>query len=620
MKKNKILLTLLTSACVGMVAGCGETKYAIKTDVVSDEFGYITGGGNYANGETVTLKVYPNEGCSATHLSFIKEGTETPVEVSFMGDNEYTFVVDNGETGNVGSYTAEFSCLTNSPDEDAMEATRTASFVIVMDENGTTNDTLVPAQEVKIGASIKDVQYVDGIEGRLEWYKNYDSTTKQHTDKWNFENDKLLENITLYGKITATNPKEIVETAVENFKKSTGIQMDMGNVRANVKGYDKLGTANDKVEFYFYEDYDLDGEFFSKFIVINNIYYETSNNIYYKLPLGPDSGFNITDIEEFNMFFEHISVKENASSFSFEKVVDGTTGDSITEELVVGKNDKDEDIKAVCYKYLVKDGSGNDYMTLWISNGYVYKTEMASTGKVNRISYVKELASTEPSTIRDIFVIRLESDDAELNAELDEINSSFEKVLKLRPANGETLASLLETDANVKDLLRRYDYEVHDNLGKITDLSTYAINTNKTLDVKVVAKYEDVAGSLEDFAAGGFKITTETIVFETEVVAKEYIVDEGDNVFDLTSKPDSMNVIIWNAMEALEELSDEYYRFEYDAGIYSFYKDKKDSIPYISIKLDVAGEKIEKLFYYRTDTEGKVITYTSTFDYSYRTA
>ena len=63
MKKNKLLFTLLSSICVFSVGGCLGTgnKYSIKTSVNSDEYGYVTGSGDYANGQKVSLKLYPND-------------------------------------------------------------------------------------------------------------------------------------------------------------------------------------------------------------------------------------------------------------------------------------------------------------------------------------------------------------------------------------------------------------------------------------------------------------------------------------------------------------------------------------------------------------------------------
>ena len=209
MKKNKILFALLASACVGMAAGCGEAKYTITTKVNSKEESYITGGGKYANGKKVSLRVYPTEGCFGTEtdpaqyprLEFTRQG-ETTVTESFELTNLidrsyylYEFILNNdAENGNVGTYNVVCSCATNTA-EDVSEAEATKYNVTykIIDDDYNEIESFV--KEVKAGGVAEDVTSVATREGILKWYKD-----KQGNNEYDFTTP-VTSNLTLYSKL-----------------------------------------------------------------------------------------------------------------------------------------------------------------------------------------------------------------------------------------------------------------------------------------------------------------------------------------------------------------------------------------------------------------------------------
>ena len=622
MKKNKILLALLTSACVGMTAGCGEAKYNVKTESNDAEYGSITGGGSYTNGQNVSVKIYPNDGCylpeTGAALSFVasdeafnrditlSELTEIRDDNGNISYYEYPFKiqlgsVEGGEMRTYGTYKAQFSCRTNTTADVAtsVAAERTVEFKVLDGEGNEMVDVIVPSQTVKFNAKIKETSYIDGIEGKIVWYRDAEFTTK-----YNF-NDGVTDNFTLYGKVENATPKDIVADAIKNFEGSKLIEMTINNDLIQIQNYTKDPTKYKDMDIMVYEK---SAGNVLKFMINDDSYYEISSvtgGDYYKLPFS-GTGFDAFDIAKVNMFFKHMDVNvENDTTFTFEKAK-GEGDVHITETI-------DEQ---VCYKYLVKDSEGNLYMEFFIRNGYVYKTVDAS-GKVNLIKYpTGELGALDPENIRDLFLINLSSNNATLNAALSEINTSWEKVLMVRPAKGETIETLLTTNTNVKDLLRKYDYVVKDADGYEINTNTYFINGNKNLTIFVNGEYAPVEAALEALKVGGFGIKTEVTVFDDETVSKEYNVEAATNVFELAEKPGTMHRVIWDALQTLKGMPTAYYEFDYDSvtGVYSFYKKKDDNVPFITIKLNEG--KISNMNYYEIDTDGDVTTYVSTFTYS----
>jgi hypothetical protein len=616
MKKNKILLAILASACIGTTAGCGgESKYQIKANVTSNEFGYVRGGGKYEAGQKVSLKVYPNEGCTPNGFDFKRVGSEDINDIAASAletvtDDEgktlyykYEFDVNAAaDVGTVGTYTAKFSCLTNTTDDvaNATAAERKVQFMVVGEETDFENNPLIPSQIVKLGNKIaKEINYIDSVEGRIKWYKVYNEETGAFSEPWNFAEDAVLSDITLYGNVETATPLEIVKDAIENFKNNTKMEMIMNDKAATVKSFNKASEG--KMDFNFYQGTVSNPAGNHIFMIHEGDYYSIISGVYYKLDLE-DSGFTIDDIDAYTQFFEHLTFDLSDGAYTVEKV---------GNEDVLAKDTNNNDVSVTgCSKYTLKNNE-SVVMTFWIKNGEIYKTQNAE-GNVNVIIHPEgEIGAVDPSVVKDLYLIKLSSNNTELKGLLNEINSDFQKVLMLKANSGETIEYLFENNTNVKDLLRKYDYTISYSGGTI-DPATHYVDGNRDLVLNVKGEYSDVKDGIEVLKEGGFKITTTGEIFG-DIVSKEYTVADATNILAESTNP-GMNPFIWDVIQTVKTLEDDYYKFSYENDVYSFYEKNGDSIPYITIKLSGSGF-VEEIVYYETNAAGKVTTYTSVIEY-----
>lgn len=631
MKKNKILLTLLASSCIGMVAGCGDDHYKIIAKVSNSEYGYIKGGGNYAVGSKATLKIYPTEGCTPNDMLLLRSGSTDSVSAgvpnAVYGDNGitkyYEFIIDPvtpGAEGNVGAYTASFTCLQQEkPSGDATTAERQVVYKIVK-EDGTFDETSVAKQTVKFGTKLKKVDYVEGYEGKITWYKEYNGATTVFSEDWDF-NNPLEMDLVLFGKVSKPDASDIVSEAITNFTSSTKIKMNIKNYAVTLKDYEK------SMEFTFRDN--SENNQLSSYVIQNNTYYESYNGEYYSMKFE-GSGFTKENILSYSMFFKHIGI--DTKGYSFSRFLDNNNN-HVIEEINVGKDKSNKDVKINCYKYKAVDGENNTIMTFWIKNGYLYKTEDAE-GIVNVINYPEEeITSMTFENVKPMYLVRLTSNDADLNDILSVNNAKFETILKIRPSNGETLEKLLKTEngkliINESEIanLKPYDYEfVQVEDGQIYDLDLKELVASHTnVQVQVNSKYSNVKEALEKLVVGGYRIKTSMLGFDDEVISKYFVVPTDMNILDIddANKPDGMTNVLLSTIETVNLLEDDdlgYHHFKYNSstGVYSFYEQEYANYPYLSIKIDKTEKKILNIVYYEGIDSLDIRTFTSEFDYSY---
>lgn len=616
--KSKVVLALVTTACVGGVAGCGETKYNISTSVENDEYGYITGGGNYAIGDRVTLKIYPNEGCKALSVQFndqeVGEDKRGGRYVSSIYDQtgklshyEHSFVVGL-ENDTIGKYTAYFECSSNTAEDVDRESTNKNLVTFEIWDGNTPIDSLTTTEEVVVGRKVSERPYLDGLEGKITWYtsKNYIAS-----DIYDF-NNPVYDPLTLYGRVMNKSPKSIIEDAVNNFKSASKINMKIGGFEAKIKEYNKL--SDNGIEFTFLEN----GS--DKFIIKGRNYYERFSDGYYDLDMnGNNFDIKYTDIEKFNMFFSHLIDFED-SSYSYEP------GDitSITDDNRVDISVGEETIK--CTKYTIKKDDST-FLELFINKGTLYRViEYIPDGDpiINDITYPEGTGtSIDLSSVSKMHMIKIESNSENLNKELDElkINTHFENKVVVRPSKYENLDTLLNSQqSNLKDVLKRYYYKVKTK-GCASEIDGLKQQTtdNTVICLDVLAEYKDVYSALENLKTGNYRIETSMRDLDDNLISKEFVVNSKENVFEIVNKPDSMNIRMWNSIEFLKTiLLKDFYHFTYVSDEYAFYKEETDSEPFMRLKLDASG-RVSQIVHYEKNALGWITnSYTSTVDYGSR--
>lgn len=629
MKKNKILFALLASACVGMAAGCGEAKYTITTKVNSKEESYITGGGKYANGKKVSLRVYPTEGCFGTEtdpaqyprLEFTRQG-ETTVTESFELTNLidrsyylYEFILNNdAENGNVGTYNVVCSCATNTA-EDVSEAEATKYNVTykIIDDDYNEIESFV--KEVKAGGVAEDVTSVATREGILKWYKD-----KQGNNEYDFTTP-VTSNLTLYSKLE-DSPKAIIEGAIRGFKNTEYLEMTLSDgTSANAINYNKFlnGTEAEKKTMFF--DYKNTAK--KEFIISEGFYYQIEDDGYYKVDLSA-AGFDMSvdKIEKFNKFFKHITELDltvAGHKFSVEK--DGETVKKF--DVVIGKDELDADIVVSCAKYMVKDASDNVLYNLYINAGKIYKTE-TTAGVTNTIKYPESTSKVNPSTIKTMNMIKLTLDagDETIAEDLQNLftsmNSKFEDILKIK--QGQSLREVLTGNTALNAVLKKYNYDIKRENTVITN-SLDLVNpfTNSvTLTIDVTATSQVVTNAVDVLNDGGFTVTT-SMTWDEETYTKTATIAAGTDVLNSLG---SISTTIKNTLIKLRDL--DHATLGYDSfsvngstGEYEFF-DKDCSVPYLRVAIDETTGKITKVTYY--DFENPVVdqrnTYVSTITYN----
>lgn len=617
MKKNKILLTILASACVGMAAGCGETKYSITTKVNSSEESYVTGGGKYANGKKVSLKVYPTEGCFGTEtnpkqypkMEFTRQGqtevTKT-IDLTNLIDGKYylyEFTVDNNaETGNVGTYNVICSCATRTSDEASdAKATKFDVTYYVKDSAGKVTSF---SKEVKYGGVAENITAIEGKEGLLKWYKD-----DEYKNEYLFRSqDIITSNLNLYSMLD-DDPASIIKAALESFKdvKNLVITHSDGSF-AKMTDFNKYYSTNPDEKKNFFFDYYKDAAGTRDFYVTNNLYYAFDGSYSYKVNLNGNSfGMTLEDVNNFTKFFDHLDIDTTDEDYTYERETyddNGIVKDKIYN-VVVGKDEDDEDIVEKCYRYLIKRGTNTVY-ELYMHGGKIYKTLKVDGNITKIITYPEEGSKTNPGATKEMYLLKLQvhADDLGIAPDLQDkvlaMNKSFETLLKVK--EGETLAEVILKNTELNNLLKKYTYRLLKGAGTPVPLnSPTAVNSNGGLTIDISASAQVVFNAVDTLNTDGFKISTSLIWDEadpsgTVTIQPEYEIAPGG----IDSIPAALIFVTKDTLSSLRDLSNGAYdSFSYnsDTGEYEFY-DKDCSVPFLRIKINATSGKIEKVTYY----------------------
>lgn len=633
MNRKGLLFSLISLVCVATTAGCGESggedaaNFNVVVESSDAEYGSISGGGNYKIGETVNLKVHPNIGCdgdSPTLSFYAKANAEgvPPENITSLQYDEagkfyqYTLQVSDDT---IGKYVANFTCKTNDPNgENAAKAKYKVNFNLVK-ENGTVQKDIIEAKEVTSGEKITQISYLEAIDGRLEWYVNYDSNTKEFSEQFDFSKS-INDNLTLYAKITDTTPIEVVKTALNTFKyQSNKIQItyvETGEVASIVDGplVKGAGAFNAKANIKVATS---DG---TKFIIKDNIYHIYSKGYYKAFKLDGSNFANAKAVPEAYKFFDMIDFDINDTVYNVEK------------NGVIDSFEIDADNIVTCEIYSIVDRETENIVAkLYIHNGNLYKVEREDKSDII-IKYPENLAGTNiPSDkVKDAYSIKLFSNENGLNQFLSQVNESFDKLLKITPGLDTDLETLLLEEANkyLHDELKRYEYDFYTYIsGSCTNakFSNSAINKNTNLCVKVnmidedtPVKFDYIQAAINNLSIGGYSFTTSISAFGgEETLDKIYDVKGTEDILESENKPDGMVSVMWNTFKALKTLKNDYYRFSYNPMMkeYSFYNSKVQNHPYLKITLTENLELQKIVFFDDPVNGGDGNTYTSMIEY-----
>jgi len=583
----------------------------------------MTGDGDYEAGKKVSLKIYPNIGCTGIKaydgsekvpsLHLKKKGVSDSVDVTsglqtIYDDSGvfkyYEYVIDSvtgsGDNMNVGTYKTQFYCVSRdiSGTVDSKQVTVTYTLV---ESNGEYNIYKFPAETIEQGTKITEKKYADGITGKIKWYKTHNQSTNTFSDPFTDYSIGISEDLTLYGEIVQENAGDIVKEAIDNLNKETQVQMVSGNYTATAKYKSEENSMI--LEQFKLTEKGIGNNDTTKFIISGNDYYKYIDGKYYKMTLGTGSGtsgYTKEDINGYNMFFKYKLFNKN--DFSVEK-------DNSANKVVNG-------VTCEVYKAIKE----NLELKFWIYRGVIHKVVATEkvTGEADKvtdvtISYPEEIPVIDLVGAKNLYLVKIETSDTDLNDRLNEtFNNSFDTVLNTGIPGVSTTEDLLDLD-DVREILKEYDYSI----SGAPDLDT-VINQNLDLTLTIKGKYSDVETAKEEIKTECMKIKTSITAFG-ETIMKEYSVTSGENVLELGAKPDTMEYITWETLQILKNLKTTYYSFDVENGVYSFYKNKdneKAGNPYV--KITIADGRVTKVVYLYTGSGSNPtdpITYTTEFEY-----
>ena len=617
MKKNITLFSLLTTMCLGVVAGCGEETYKITTSTQNAEYGYVQGAGSYAMEETVGLKIYPNLGCNLSQIIFTdSSGTVTPPIASgyeFLeeeGYYYYTFVVSNDTIGN---YEPQFSCANGGPQSTIVKTRFDVTYLIDLnsDEKYDSTDESFIAENVNFNAYAPTRNFIG--ENKILWFTNeadakevLDTPEKVAANKAkavNISTTKITRDVTFYGRVDTTwDSSTLVKQAIDNF-------------------YAKLNTVNAKTQIA------TD----AKKIVITkeNGASEVSFNYY-------GSGNSITAM---------LRAAKSVSSKRYFYIHDGLSfAKTEIHADPASELDKEEgkfylsDVNALYYNefmpeklesYTVTHDSGTN---VYVSGDYTYiidreKGELQSFIKDSVTYTISESAFDNVSTnVNDFYTITLSSTDETLNNFLKGY-TTLDKIMKYRSTDKKTLEQVLKSHEEIYDELSKYVYSIHQynedfagNVGAKVSFDEVLLNpTNLRFVIKVMTTTEELKEAFESLANGDYVLTTE---LKTKLGEnKETWEANGENILDDVSNPKEGETgyewfeLYWNTLQGLKEVvavsfdgTIEYNEIDGSILIYQ----KNTAYAEFQIKLEDGRIKYIK----HTTREGtSYITYTHSFEY-----
>ena len=117
------------------------------------------------------------------------------------------------------------------------------------------------------------------------------------------------------------------------------------------------------------------------------------------------------------------------------------------------------------------------------------------------INYKDDVVIESGTTSDTMYFLRLDSNDPVLDNKFESMNNSFERVLKIVPAYGETVESKLES------IMDGYSYKILKGEGQAEYVSG-VVDDNLRLWIEVGVSVEVVDKSIEEFFKGGFVINT----------------------------------------------------------------------------------------------------------------
>lgn len=611
MRSKSLIFSVFSLMCVSLLAGCGkDKKHVIEAVSSSNEQGVVFGGGKYKEGATVSIKVYPNMGCSVQKYTFMKNGTDILEEGFFDNYPEEYSIVEfaaNGETA--GKYVVYYECNSAQPGESQDRITK---YKVKYDVKDASNNPIIVAGtnnevEVNSNAKLTPINYVDGIEGKIEWYSD-----SSFGERFDF-NKLITSDITLYGKIETYSNEKIVQEAIETFKNREKLEIgyDADKTKATILNFNKIDTDFSKFAIF------VRVEGIVKYIVDKENYYEfvdTNKSAGFSLK---NSGYSISNIDSIYKYIELKDVNIN------DYVISVDEGDPNTTICLEYNNDGGCKTNKNAKKYILT--KGDEEITLAIYNGKLYEFSKEE-GKDFKIAYTDNVTAMSVDKPQDMYTVKLYSDNADLGEYLKD-QTKLENVRKIVPAFGDNLKKSLE---ELNDELKKYDYDVVEYKNNACTEIPYNIDNpisqHLSLCLKVNATVADVfADSVTNAlntAGAVSKITTTINVEGFGDISREYEVYSADSIFAIADWDSSSENIDNNETSKMHEevhasicelvkllKEKEYHNVEVVDGKFKFYK-KDSTVAYLSISLK--DEKIYSISYFEP-VEGN--TYTSTFTY-----
>ena len=586
--------------------------------------------------------------------------------------------LDNLDEDGVAEFNIGFKVLKDANDE---------SKGFYTGADGTSH--ILPAVEVKYGAKVPQTNYIDGVDGKITWYleNSEGKLTADSSHLYDFT-QPVKSHLNLIGIVSDATDFGIVTDAINNFKATDKLIItNKDGVAATVLNLKDMETK--KLYFQLGNEFLITNNTYYQIKKNGGSTHYYKLNLADPTAAAGYEGFKAQDIKdvydhiELN-FLEYVAadvsvkksgpdpVKETVEvlgyggtynstdkefaigSFGYkidgdnkiikgESEVVGELKNSVYLEFNAGENDGNtykivgDEVKLVvesveCKIYQIHK-SGDLYMELYIHNGKVYKTvRHNSDGSTfsNVIEYTTaDIGTTKPSLIYDMNLLKLTSTDATLNTALAAYNASFESILKNVTVEAKTLKTLIESNSELRDLLRAYDYTIENPAitegDKTVDTSmVFPIDINnslKTLQVKVNASYSTVQGVIDSLQSGGFKIITTTEIFGRPE-SEDFDVAAGTDVLKATHA--GINDVIAQIFTELDTLNSNYSTFKYsvenkgaatEKNIYRFYASNNDASPYLIVTLDKDG-KILNITYTEFEANGDAKnTYVSTFEF-----
>lgn len=589
MKRKGVLFSVLSALCIGLVAGCGEEKYTLTAVSENNEYGYVTGGGKFALGDSVDLKVYTNLGCQFEKLVHTK-ADQTTADINNLQKVEDTYYSYSFKLSNdtLGSYKAVYSCQSKEVDTSTKVTKYKVTFKVHLNEDDDYDDSGETFdEEVKNGDKLDESKFMYIGNKKVEWYIDEAKQTK-----YDFSSQTgVTDNITLYGKVTEISAIDLVAGALKEFNESEKVTVSTTGKSVfaqNLKDTEKFSFVYDEGSEY---------------------------SVVYAIPKG----------ETVKHFVEYTNKKTIISKMKLNETFNlGHIKETYLKELLAPSyidlnNLEVSDIIEDNGNYEVVFGEGkNDVISLKIVDrklkSFIYNT------KEYNVSFNGTPTQVQ-SGVADMFTVVLKSDNTELNTELQKYNV-INKVLKVVPSKGETVESQLLKYEELNNKLKAYAYEWYEadsitGACKTTkfDVTKKDINEHLNLCVKVSGKVSDMKNGYDALKEADYTITT-TIEDEEMGTLEKTWSSGGVDVTAASNKPDDMLSVVWESLNAVKGFDDitKYYKVEYKDSEYIVYLKEESKLPEIKVTLD--NNKLDTIKYLKENSSGEIITYTSEFNYN----